>query len=67
MVPVQDDTPVMGLGEADSPVDRALGTSKEWFLELKDGQRLRIPEGIRSVTPVVDDRLTRHVQQWVDA
>jgi hypothetical protein len=36
-------------------------------LELKDGQRLRIPKGIRLVTPVVDDRLTRRVQQWVDA
>jgi uncharacterized NAD(P)/FAD-binding protein YdhS len=67
MVPVQDDTPMVGLGEADSLVDRAWGTSQEWFLELKDGQRLRISEGIRSIMPVVDDRLTRRVQQWVDA
>ena len=67
MVPVQDDTAMVGLGEADSLVDWAWGTSQEWFLELKDGQRLRISEGIRSVTPMVDDRLTWRVQQWVDA
>ena len=59
MVPVQDDTPSGALGDGDSPVDRAWGTSKEWFLELKDDQRLRILEGIRSVTPMADDRLTR--------
>jgi hypothetical protein len=62
MVPVQDDTPSGALGDGDSPVDRAWGTSKEWFLKLKDSQRLRIPEGIRSVTPMADDRLTRRVQ-----
>ena len=66
MVLIQGNAPSVGLEEGDSLVDWAWGTSKEWFLELKDGQRLRIPEGIRSVMPMVDDRLTRRVQQWVD-
>ena len=66
MVPIQDDSTSGDLGEGDSLVDRAWGTSKEWFLELKDGKRIRIPEGIRSITPLEDDRLTRRVQQWIE-
>uniref|UniRef100_A0A2N9HEY0 Reverse transcriptase domain-containing protein n=1 Tax=Fagus sylvatica TaxID=28930 RepID=A0A2N9HEY0_FAGSY len=42
MVPVQDDTPSGALGDGDSPVDRAWGTSKEWFLKLKDSQRAKV-------------------------
>jgi hypothetical protein len=66
MVPVQDEASSGDLGDGDSLGDRAWGTSKEWFLELKDGQRLRIPEGIRSVTPMADNRLTKRVQQWME-
>ena len=51
-------------------VDRSWGTPQDWFLELRDGRRLRIPVDIR--TPVADgclteDVLTQKLIQWASS
>ena len=44
--------------EVDNVVEKVWGNSKEWFLKLRDGKRLRLPEGLRNLTPAVDDSIS---------
>ena len=46
-------------------MDRVCGNSNEWVLELKDGKRIRLPEGIRTVTSM-EDEISKRVFQWID-
>ncbi len=52
--------------EVDNVLEKVWGNSKEWFLELRDGKRLRLPEGLRNLTPAVDDSISQRVLQWVE-
>jgi hypothetical protein len=52
--------------EVDNVVEKVWGNSKEWFLELRDGKRLRLSEGLRNLTPAVDDSISQRVLQWVE-
>jgi hypothetical protein len=49
-------------------VDRSWGSSRDWFIDLRDGRRLRIPVDLRS--PVAEmcrpeDAITQKLVQWV--
>ena len=57
---------LIALVEVDNVVEKVWGNSKEWFLELRDGKRLRLPEGLRNLTPAVDDSISQRVLQWVE-
>jgi hypothetical protein len=52
-----------GIGE----VDRSWGSSSDWFLDLRDGRRLRIPIDLR--TPMAkshqDEEIARKLVEWV--
>jgi hypothetical protein len=51
-------------------VDRSWGSSRDWFIDLKDGRRLRLPADLRS--PIADmgrndDAITQKLVQWVSS
>jgi hypothetical protein len=51
-------------------VDRSWGSSRDWFIDLRDGRRLRLPADLRS--PIADmgrndDAITQKLVQWVSS
>uniref|UniRef100_A0A2N9FRM3 Reverse transcriptase domain-containing protein n=1 Tax=Fagus sylvatica TaxID=28930 RepID=A0A2N9FRM3_FAGSY len=51
-------------------VDRSWGSSRDWFIDLRNGRRIRIPVDLR--TPVADgcspeDAITQKLIQWVSS
>jgi hypothetical protein len=51
-------------------VDRSWGSSRDWFIDLRDGRRLRLPADLRS--PIADmgrtdDVITQKLVQWVSS
>uniref|UniRef100_A0A2N9FU80 Reverse transcriptase domain-containing protein n=1 Tax=Fagus sylvatica TaxID=28930 RepID=A0A2N9FU80_FAGSY len=49
-------------------VDRSWGSSRDWFIDLRDGRRLRIPVDLRSSVTVLsqpEDAITQKLVNWV--
>ena len=49
------------------PMDKTWGSSSDWFIDLRDGHRLRIPMDLR--VPVIDPAVesTQKLIQWVSS
>uniref|UniRef100_A0A2N9G6G4 Endonuclease/exonuclease/phosphatase domain-containing protein n=1 Tax=Fagus sylvatica TaxID=28930 RepID=A0A2N9G6G4_FAGSY len=51
-------------------VDRSWGSSRDWFINLRDGRRLRLPADLRSPIADIgrnDDAITQKLVQWVSS
>jgi hypothetical protein len=52
-----------GIGE----VDRTWGSSSEWFIDLRDGRRLRLPMDLRGTAVEAEVETTQKLIQWVSS
>jgi hypothetical protein len=52
-----------GVGE----VDRTWGSSSEWFIDLRDGRRLRLPMDLRGTAVEAEVETTQKLIQWVSS
>uniref|UniRef100_A0A2N9FZM9 Reverse transcriptase domain-containing protein n=1 Tax=Fagus sylvatica TaxID=28930 RepID=A0A2N9FZM9_FAGSY len=62
--------PQQDLDKGIGKVNRTWGSTRDWFIELRDGRRLRIPVDLRAPAPVSDsphegDAITKKLFQWL--
>ncbi len=67
MVPVDQFPPIAEVLQGTGAVAKTWGSSSDWFMDLRDGRRVRLPMDLS--TPVADheDETTKKLIQWVSA
>ncbi len=67
MVPVSQLPPIAKVLQGIGAVAKTWGSSSDWFIDLRDGRRVRLPMDLS--TPVADheDETTKKLIQWVSA
>ena len=67
MVPVSQLPPITKVLQGIGAVAKTWGSSSDWFIDLRDGRRVRLPMDLS--TPVADhkDETTKKLIQWVSA
>ena len=48
-------------------VAKTWGSSSEWFIDLRNGRRVRLPMDLHNPVPVHEDETTQQLIQWVSA
>uniref|UniRef100_A0A2N9HAI3 Reverse transcriptase zinc-binding domain-containing protein n=1 Tax=Fagus sylvatica TaxID=28930 RepID=A0A2N9HAI3_FAGSY len=72
LIPTSSTTcqPISEVIEEVGEVDRSWGSSRDWFIDLRDGRRLRIPVDLRSLILDMcwtDDVITQKLIHWVSS
>uniref|UniRef100_A0A2N9H333 Reverse transcriptase domain-containing protein n=1 Tax=Fagus sylvatica TaxID=28930 RepID=A0A2N9H333_FAGSY len=67
MVPFSKINPITEVFQGTSAVAKTWGSSSEWFLDLRDGRRVRLPMELSNPVVNQDAETTQKLIQWVSA
>ena len=67
MVPASQLPPIAQVLQGIGAVAKTWGSSSEWFIDLRNGRRVRLPMDLHNPVPVHEDETTQQLIQWVSA
>ena len=67
MVPASQLPPIVEVLHGIGAVAKTWGSSSEWFIDLRDGRRVRLPIDLHNPVADHEDETTQQLIQWVSA